>query len=127
LTTNATDEKENVIAAIVGGGIDRYTHDGQKDGGGIHGRLILARLNEDGLLEACLTPAELRAILAESPDFYREYFDGLRLCAWKDFDGHSVQYLFQNGDRVEVGRWWIDLNFNATFVAGLYRALRPTF
>lgn len=89
-----------------------WLHDGQKNGGRMTGRDIHDYLKRTDALETCLGLRDLEEIQKKGVVFFRKYFKGKAVFAWKGVvRGRNgflyVPYLYDDGAGVVLCWYWL--------------------
>lgn len=105
--------KYDIIAAIENGRTELWLHSDQENGYA-NGRNILRRLIDDGLLAGCLDLAEAKEIQAQGITFWRKYFAGKYLPAWRSVEDDDVWCLCGRGGGLVLGRRWVGSSFSSS-------------
>lgn len=101
---------KNIIQKIEQGEFELYLHDKQKDDC-ITGEELYKHLQDNNLLDGCATEDDLKEIQAQGIVFFKKYFDGKYIYAWKNLvrnrSGNlSVPFLYEDGGLVVLLWHW---------------------
>jgi hypothetical protein len=97
----------------------------QSDNGEV-GEIIYLYLRSNGFLERCIGLHDLEAIQQKGINFYRKYFPGQEIFAWKSMveEGHGcilVPYLYEKGSSIVLRFRSVGLKWHKNHPALLFK------
>jgi hypothetical protein len=93
--------------------LELWLHEGQKNGGRVKGQIIFDYLKKERMLGSCLGLRDLEEIQKKGVVFFRKYFQGKAIFAWKSVLLRRggvlyVPYLCEIGDSVVLHWFWLE-------------------